>query len=457
MRFLSEEDTFFGSTAYRNGLITKEQLTEGVMVISRNSGMRLGEVFVQRGWMTPEQVEAILSIQRRQRDILSEQKPSTVLEISEDSSIPTVSSTETLAAKSERLVDLLALARNCGASDLHISAECAPFLRRNGRIEKLGVRPLTAADTEHLLFDVLTADQKRDMLQRRGLEWCFDSGDGAMYRATAFKQRLGWDSTFRVIRPKIPSFEDLGLPDSLNRMISYQQGLVLVTGPSNSGKTTTLAALIDRINETRSDHIITIEEPIEYIHTSKSCQVTQRAVGEHTKSYAAALRSALREDPDVIMVGELRDLQTLGMAISASETGHLVLGTLHTTSAARTISRIVDAFPVGQQGQIRMMLSESLRGVISQQLIPRKDGRGVALALEILFVTPAVSALLRDNKPFQIPSIMQTSRRIGMCRMEDSLLELVQKGIVDAKEATSRLAENKPAVMQTGDAGNGRN
>jgi len=159
----------------------------------------------------------------------------------------------------------------------------------------------------------------------------------------------------------------------------------------------------------------------------------------------------------VIMVGELRDLQTLGMAISASETGHLVLGTLHTTSAARTISRIVDAFPVGQQGQIRMMLSESLRGVISQQLIPRKDGRGVALALEILFVTPAVSALLRDNKPFQIPSIMQTSRRIGMCRMEDSLLELVQKGIVDAKEATSRLAENKPAVMQTGDAGNGRN
>lgn len=455
MKFLTEAETFFGATAYRNKLITKDQLIEGVKAVSENPDLRLGEVFVQRGWMTQEQVEAVLSIQKHQRDLLSEGIPpappkAPSVEVQPSGSLQT-------PQKLEHLKDYLSYARTSGASDLHLSAGSPPFLRLNGRVEKLATPVLRDADTERLLFEVLSNDQKRVLLQKRGLEFCLQVDGTGLFRATAFKQRLGWDSTFRVIRPTIPSFEDLGLPDSLNRMISYNQGLVLVTGPSNSGKTTTLAALIDRINESRSDHIITIEQPIEYLHVSKRCQVNQRAVGEHTNSYAAALRAALREDPDVIMVGELRDLETLSMAISASETGHLVLGTLHTTSAARTISRIVDAFPVGQQSQVRMMLSESLRGILSQQLIPRKDGQGVVLALEVLFVTPAVSALLRDNKPFQIPSIIQTSRRMGMCRMDDSLLELLQSGTIDMKDALRR-AENKQLISQAGQgAGHGAN
>ncbi|MBM3133137.1 MAG: type IV pili twitching motility protein PilT, partial [Chloroflexi bacterium] len=232
------------------------------------------------------------------------------------------------------------------------------------------------------------------------------------------------------------------LPEVLKRLTEYQQGLVLVAGPANCGKTTTLAVLLDMINANRSDHIITIERPIEYVHTPKQCHVTQREVGTNTDSFASALRSALRQDPDVLMVGELTDLETLSMAIRASETGHLVFGTLHTTSAARTVNRILDAFPIAQQTQIRIMLSESLRGVISQHLIPRKDGTGVALAMEILLVTSGVAALLRDNKALQIPSIIQTSRKMGMCLMDDSLLDLVKAGVIDGSVA-SRYAENK--------------
>jgi twitching motility protein PilT len=213
-----------------------------------------------------------------------------------------------------------------------------------------------------------------------------------------------------------------------------------------------MAAMLDTVNSTRSDHIITIEKPIEYIHRHKQCQITQREVGTHTRSFSAALRAALREDPDIIMVGELRDIETLEMAIAASETGHLVFGTLHTTSAASTVSRIVDSFPVGQQAQIRMTLSESLRGIVSQQLVPRKDSQGVALALEVLLITPAISALLRDNKPHQIPSIMQTSRKMGMCRMDDSLLDLANSGTIEGSEAWLR-AENKNAFLAYKPAG----
>ena len=266
----------------------------------------------------------------------------------------------------------------------------------------------------------------------------------AGYRACIFKQRCGWDGNFHIIRDRVPTFEELGLPECLRRLTEYNQGLVLVTGPANSGKTTTLAALIDEVNRTREDHIITVEKPVEYVHSAQLCQVTQRNVGLHTKSFAAALRAALREDPDIIMVGELRDLDTMSIAITASETGHLVFGTLPTTSAVNTVSRVVDGFPVAQQAQIRMMMSESLRGVISQQLLPRKDGTGVALALEILFVTPAVSALIRDSQSHQIYSVIQTSRKIGMCRLDDSLLELVQNEIITGVEAYRR-ANSKQA------------
>ncbi|MBN1866503.1 PilT/PilU family type 4a pilus ATPase [Candidatus Sumerlaeota bacterium] len=353
--------------------------------------------------------------------------------------------TATVPSKLEHLADYLAYARAAGASDLHISAEVKPFLRLHGRIAPLDVPPLRSDQTEALLFEVLSVQQRSVLVSERCLETCIEAPEQGRYRASFVKQRVGWDGTFRVIPDRVPSFEQLGLPDCLRRLTEYQQGLVLVTGSANSGKTTTLAALIDLVNQTRDDHIISIERPIEYVHVSKKCQVTQREAGLHTRSFSTALRAALREDPDIIMVGELSDLETLSMAITASETGHLVFGTLHTTSAARTVSCVLDGFPPAQQAQIRIMLSESLRGVLSQQLVPRKDGRGVALALEIMFVTPAISALIRDNQPFQIPSVLQTSRKMGMCRLDDSLAALLNQGLIGEEEARAR-AENPTKI-----------
>ncbi len=348
---------------------------------------------------------------------------------------------EVVAAKGP-LFDLLREVRAMGASDLHISAEVRPFIRKAGGIAFLKRPVLSARDTEKMLFSALTNHQKMLLLADKGLEFCLNIEGEGRYRATIIKQRCGWDGIFRVVRLRVPSVEELSLPTSVSRLTEYHQGLVLVTGPGNSGKTTTLAALVDAVNRLRSDHIITLEQPIEYVHEAQQCQVTQREIGPHSESFAAALRGALRQDPDVIMVGELRDTDTLSMAISASETGHLVLGTLPTTSAASTVGRIVDAFPVGQQQQIRMMLSESMRGILSQRLVPRKDRQGVVLALEILFVNSAVSALIRDNKPFQLPSVMQTARKMGMQRMEDALLDLLNQDLIEGADAY-RLASNK--------------
>ncbi len=340
------------------------------------------------------------------------------------------------------LFDLLREVRAMGASDLHISAEVRPFVRKSGAITLLDRPVLSARDTEKMLFSALTNRQKLVLLANKGMEFCLNIEGEGRYRATIVKQRCGWDGIFRVVRSRVPTVQELGLPESVCRLTEYHQGLVLVTGPGNSGKTTTLAALVDAVNRSRDDHIITLEQPIEYVHEAQHCQITQREIGPHSESFAAALRGALREDPDVIMVGELRDTDTLSMAISASETGHLVLGTLHTTSAASTVGRVVDAFPVGQQQQIRMMLSESMRGILSQRLVPRKDGQGVVLALEILFVNSAVSALIRDNKPFQLPSVMQTARKMGMQRMEDALLDLLNQDLIEGV-AAYRLASNK--------------
>lgn len=503
---LTEQDTFFGTIAYRNQLITREQLSQAVLRVQNTPDLRLGDAFVVMGFLSQAQVDAILAMQKEQRVVLEAHRPPAppqpgtapvapplpplptrppVIDFSmpgvgekggaAPQPAPAVSARAAIPggtaaappaqppaqpaastavaeagaadrvkppASFESLYDYLAYARAAGASDLHISADVRPFLRHCKRILQLDVPPLAAHETEHLFFGALSRDQQAALLARHSLEFCLDVPGEGRYRSAIYKQRLGWDGIFHVISNRVPTFEELGLPPCLERLTEYQQGLVLVTGPSNSGKTTTLAGLVDIINRKRTDHIITLEQPVEYVHVPQKCQVTQRAIGEHTKSFAIALRAALREDPDVIMVGELRDLETLSMAITASETGHLVLGTLPTTSAAATVGRIVDAFPVGQQGQIRMMISESLRGVISQQLLPRKDGQGVVLALEILFITSAVSALIRDNQPFQIPSIIQVSRKLGMCRMEDSLLELVNQDLLDGAEAWRR-TENK--------------
>ncbi len=343
----------------------------------------------------------------------------------------------------------LAVGKEHDASDIHLSVNSPPMWRRYGILQPIwdDAPPLTAQETEKLAMGFLTAAQKHHLSEIGDVDFAY-ANDIGRFRTSVVRQRLGLDLTFRIISSNLRTMDELGLPESLKLLTQYHNGLVLVTGAVGSGKSTTLAALVEEINNSRHDHIITLEDPIEYVIPSRGCHVTQREVHTHTKSFAAALRGALREDPDVIMVGEMRDLETIQLAITASETGHLVLGTLHTANAARTLDRVLDVFPVDQRDQIRIMVSESLRGIISQQLVPRADGQGRALALEILVNTPAVANLIREARTFMLPGVIQTGKRLGMKLMDDSLAELFHAGIITAEEAVSR-AEQKQQMRQT--------
>jgi len=342
----------------------------------------------------------------------------------------------------------LAVAKESGASDVHLSVASRPIWRRYGILEPMWQQaaPLTAADTEGLATSFLTPAQLEQLHERGDVDFAYSTGLGR-FRASVVRQRTGYDLVFRIIANEVRTMDDLGLPEQLKLLTEFHNGLVLVTGSVGSGKSTTLAALVDQINASRHDHIITLEDPIEYLIPSRGCHVTQREVHTHTKSFANALRGALREDPDVIMVGEMRDLETISLAITASETGHLVLGTLHTSNAARTLDRLLDVFPTDQRDQIRIMVSESLRGIVSQQLVPRADGNGRALAIEILMNTPAVGNVIREGKTFMLPGIIQTGKKLGMKLMDDSLVELFQAGIISAEEAVYR-AEQKADMMK---------
>ena len=344
------------------------------------------------------------------------------------------------AAARAMLDHLLRLTVQMGSSDLHLRTGEQPILRKDGELVRQEGAPLEADALDDMLVSIMAPQDLAAFRETGDADWAYEVPDVARFRANAAQERRGPMGVFRVSPSKIRSAEELGLAPEIQKLCYLSKGLVLVTGPTGSGKSTTLAAMVDLMNRNRSDHILTIEDPVEFVHPPKKCVVTQRQVGQHTRSFKAALRAALREDPDIILVGEMRDLETVAIAIETAETGHLVFGTLHTTTAASTIDRIIDQFPTDRQAQVRVMLAESLKGVVAQVLC-RKIGGGRVAAKEVLLTIPAISNLIREGKTFQIPSIMQTNRKTGMIMLNDALLELVEQKVVEPREAYLKAVE----------------
>ncbi|TAL23042.1 MAG: type IV pilus twitching motility protein PilT [Nitrospirae bacterium] len=337
------------------------------------------------------------------------------------------------------LYDLLKIMIEKGASDLHITTGSPPRVRVDGKLVPLDHPQLTPAETKTICYSVLTDAQKHKFEESNELDLSFGVKGLSRFRGNIFMQRGAVAGAFRTIPFQIKTFQELGLPEIVNDLVKRPRGLILVTGPTGSGKSTTLAAMVDRINSERQDHIITVEDPIEYLHPHKKCLINQREVNADTASFKAALRYVLRQDPDVVLIGEMRDLETIEAALTVSETGHLTLATLHTNSAVQTINRVIDVFPPHQQEQIRTQLSFVLEGVLAQQLITKKSGRGRSLAVELLVPNPAIRNLIREDKIHQIYSMMQTGQaRFGMQTMNQSLFELYTKGLLSYEDAVSR-------------------
>jgi twitching motility protein PilT len=325
-----------------------------------------------------------------------------------------------------------------GASDLHVVAGSQPILRIRGDMERVKYKLLDDDELTAMLYEIASEDKIKVFEETGDVDFAYEIPGLARYRANFFRQLNGIGAVFRLIPSNIMTAEQLGLPPVTTQLSMLHKGLVLVTGPTGSGKSTTLAAIVDYANKHRKDHIITVEDPVEFVHRSQGCIVNHREVGRHTRSFATALRAALREDPDIILVGEMRDLETIQLAIEAAATGHLVFGTLHTQSATKTVDRIIDVFPANQQEQIRSTLSDSLKAVVAQTLFKRVDVKGRCAALEILVCTPACANLIRENKTFQIPSVIQTGRKYGMQSLDNSIEDLLKRGWISADEAYSR-------------------
>jgi twitching motility protein PilT len=351
------------------------------------------------------------------------------------------------------ITDLLIYTQKNKASDLHLSTGNPPILRIHGEMVPYGAPPLTTDDIKRMLYSVMTEQQRAEYERDLELDFAISFGSDMRFRVNAFNTINGPAAVMRTIPTRIISMEELGTPDVLKKLCYLHKGLVLVTGPTGSGKSTTLAAMVDHINANEAKHIITIEDPVEFVHPSKKSLVNQREVGKNTKSFAKALRSALREDPDVVLVGELRDIETIQLALTAAETGHLVMGTLHTNSAPKTVDRIIDVFPANDKEMVRAMLSVSLEAVVTQALLKRKDGGRVAVH-EIMLGTPAVRNLIRENKIPQLYSLIQIGSKIGMRTMKDSVLDLLSQGIITEQVARSQLSsstseDDEPLVVPT--------
>jgi len=336
------------------------------------------------------------------------------------------------------MVSLLRMLIDREGSDLHLQVKNPPVGRVHGRLQYFGDNPLTPDDTERLMKSIASVDNQQELQEVGGSDFGFAFEDIARFRVSILKQKGVVGMVLRLIPNKIMTFEEIGLPQSLKKIIDQPRGLILVTGPTGSGKSTSLATMIDWLNTERDHHIITIEDPIEYYHDHKKGIVIQREVGVDVPTFSEALRRALRQDPDVILVGEMRDLETIGAAVTAAETGHLVFGTLHTTGAVRTVDRLVDAFPTNQQEQIRTQLAGNLKSIISQALVPRKSGFGRVAAFEVMISTPAIQNLIRDNKSYRITSAIQTGKKYGMNLMDEHLLALYKKGMITYEDAIGR-------------------
>ena len=342
--------------------------------------------------------------------------------------------------------DLLAFSVKNKASDLHLSAGLPPMIRVHGDVRKINMPSMDHSQVHDMVYDIMNDGQRKFYEENLEVDFSFEIPNLARFRVNAFNHQRGAGAVFRTIPSKVLTLEQLNAPPIFKDIAQNPRGIVLVTGPTGSGKSTTLAAMIDFINENEYGHVLTVEDPIEFVHQSKRCLINQREVGPHTLSFSNALRSALREDPDVILVGEMRDLETIRLALTAAETGHLVFGTLHTSSAAKTIDRIVDVFPAAEKEMVRSMLSESLRAVISQTLLKTKDGNGRVAAHEIMVGTPAIRNLIRENKIAQMYSAIQTGQNVGMQTLDQNLMELVRRNIVASDEARTK-ATNKDAIL----------
>ena len=422
------EENLFGQILLNFNLITKDQLEKALDLQRRTQPPRLlGEILVEQGMLDEKSLKSILSVQKRKLELSKSQIKSPESELSR-------------RLQGAPLLEFLKVSKELGASDLYISTSLRPMVRLHGNLIDLPAEAPGFEESRKMLLSVLTKEQVDAYYREKAVDLGLDFPFGR-FRASIFRHLKGIAGIFRTIADRVMPFENLGLPGVVRQFVDLSRGLILVTGPAGSGKSTTLAALIDLLNKSQRLHIITIEDPIEVIHQSDRSLISQRQVPDHSKSFASALRAALREDPDVIVVGELRDPETVSTAITAAETGHLIFGTLHTHSAYRTILRILDQFPAQKRAHIRTLLAGVLRGVISQQLVPNLDGRGRSLACEILVANSAVSNLIRDDRVWQIPMVMQTGKRFGMRLMDDSLLELVQRRKISLEEALLRATD----------------